>query len=244
MPRSLAVLSFVLLPALGLASDGPHWSYEGEEGPAHWAGLDEHFAVCGSGKEQSPVDIQATEDTDLPALAPRYAYARGEIVHNGHTIQVNVPVGGSLEYGGRQYQFKQFHFHAPSENRIQGKSFPLEVHLVHADAEGHLAVIGALYQEGAESAALKPLWETMPKEGGEKAELELAVNPERLLPAGRDYYRFPGSLTTPPCSEGVQWLLLKQPVSASAEQLKQFKDLFEHGNARPVQPLHGRVVEE
>lgn len=229
--------------ALG-SGEGPHWGYEGEHGPEHWAGLDEKFALCGSGKEQSPVDIVSAEDKALPALEPRYAYARAEVVNNGHTIQVDVPAGGRLEYGGRTYQFKQFHFHAPSENRIKGESFPLEVHLVHADAEGHLAVVGALYSEGEAKAALRPIWEAMPKEGGEQAELELAVNPAQLLPTGRDYYRFPGSLTTPPCSEGVQWLLLKQPTQASKEQLEAFKALFEHGNARPPQPLNARVVEE
>ena len=224
------------------ADSGPHWGYAGEAGPAHWGELDPKFAACASGVNQSPIDIASTIDAELPPIGVNYGTAGTEILNNGHTIQVNVAPGSTLSLDGKTFELKQFHFHAPSENTVDGKPYALEAHFVHGDADGHLAVIGVLFEEGAASPAIAALWEAMPKEAGAKHPLSTPVDPAALLPQSRDYYRYNGSLTTPPCTEGVRWLVMKAPLTVSKAQVEAFGAALHGPNNRPVQAVNARPV--
>jgi carbonic anhydrase len=241
-PGLAAAALALALPAL--AGTGAHWGYEGAEGPIHWGELDPKWHSCADGRNQSPIDIQATVDADLPPLELHYAVGGDDEINNGHTVQVHYQPGSSITVDGRDYALKQFHFHAPSENHIGGREYPLEAHLVHADADGNLAVIAVMFEEGAHNHALATAWQDMPERPGTHHELLTRASAEALLPAERGYYRFNGSLTTPPCSEGVVWLVMKQPVAAGADQIGQFARVMGHPNNRPVQPLNARVVLE
>ena len=224
-----------------------HWGYSGEEGPDHWASLSSDYAMCGQGMNQSPIDLQAMTDAELPSIAFDYRSGMQGIVNNGHTVQVNMADGSSITVDGHEYELKQFHFHAPSENRIDGQAFPLEGHYVHADADGHLAVVAVMFEEGASESPLSGLWQHLPSHSGEQEALDSAEmgNPVAILPEDKAYYRFNGSLTTPPCSEGVAWMVLKTPVTISAEQVAAFRQVMgDHDNNRPVQPLNARLVIE
>jgi carbonic anhydrase len=223
---------------------GPHWDYGAEHGPAHWAGMKADYQTCGVGKHQSPIDITTTKKAQLPS--PKFDYSRTplRIVNNGHTIQVNVPPGSAVAVGDHQYALQQFHFHAPSEEAVRGKHHALVAHFVHKDVDGKLAVVAVLFDVGKANPALEPVFERLPaKEGEEEVFDQVSIDPASVLPAQHGYYEFEGSLTTPPCSEGVRWLVLKQPVTLSQAQLDAFRKLFPR-NARPVQPLNGRVVRE
>jgi len=227
-----------------LAQAGTHWGYEGHEGPAHWQELDPDYVLCGTGEGQSPIDIHDAIDTDLPAIDFHYRVGGEDEINNGHTIQIDYAPGSTIDYEGRSYALKQFHFHTPSENHIDGQAFPLEAHLVHKAADGHLLVIAVMFQEGARNHALAEAWQDMPARPHTHHLLHTRAFAGALVPQNHDYYRFNGSLTTPPCSEGVTWLVMKQPLTASREQLAQFAQVMGHANNRPVQPLNGRVVQQ
>lgn len=231
-----------LASGIATAAGGTHWGYAGHEGPEHWGGLAAEFATCGSGKNQSPVDLVGMVEGDLPAIRVSYRAGGSEILNNGHTVQVNYAPGSSIGVDGRTFELKQFHVHAPSENTIEGRSYPMEAHFVHADGDDNLAVVAVMFEEGASSAELEKAWGRMPGQVGEKHALAAQVNADALLPAGRDYYRYNGSLTTPPCSEGVVWLVMKDTVTASQEQIARFTRTLHHANNRPLQPLNARVV--
>jgi carbonic anhydrase len=233
------------LPAMALAEGAVHWGYEGHGGPAHWAELENGNATCGLGKTQSPINFAETKKEKLPAIEFNYQPSLLKLLNNGHTVQVNVADGSSIKIGADQYKLVQYHFHTPSEEQVQGKNFDMVAHLVHKNDAGQLAVVGVLFKKGKESAALKPVWSKLPeKESAEQTFPEIKVNAAQLLPVAKGYYAFEGSLTTPPCSEGVRWMVLKQPVELSAAQLSKFSNIVHHNNARPVQPLNGRVVKE
>ncbi len=221
-----------------------HWTYEGKEGPENWGKLQREFAACETGQNQSPVDIDATIDAPLKTLKGIQKVPAKEIVNNGHTIQANFKEGNMLLLDDTPFQMKQVHFHTPSENTIKGKPFPLEAHFVHADKKGNFAVIAVMYKEGKANAGLEKLWSQMPKEKGAPVPLNTKVTAQELMPENRDYYRFSGSLTTPPCTEGVRWLVLKTPMTVSKAQIAAFEEVLHHHNNRPVQPLNGRVVLE
>ena len=221
-----------------------HWAYEGKEGPEHWAKLKPEFVTCEAGRNQSPINIEEAIDAPLKPLKGIQKVAAKEILNNGHTVQANFKFGNMLLLDDVPYQMKQVHFHAPSENTIKGKSYPLEAHFVHADKNGNLSVIGVMFKEGKANPGLEKLWAQMPKEAGAPIPLKAKVSASEMIPENRDYYRFSGSLTTPPCSEGVRWLLLKTPMTASKEQIEAFEEVMRHHNNRPVQPLNGRVVVE
>jgi len=243
MRHSTLLAAGLLLCAHASWAAGPaQWGYEGAQGPAHWGGLDPGFAACAEGRNQSPVDIRSAVEAGLPPLRTRYAAGPATIVDNGHTIQVDFAPGGVLELDGDAFELKQVHFHAPGENTIDGRSFPFEAHFVHADAKGALAVIGVMYETGAASEALAPIWAELPQGPGPARPLAQPVDAARLLPASMDYYRYSGSLTTPPCSEGVRWLVLKAPLTVSAEQVAAFQRIVGGPNNRPVQPLNGRLI--
>lgn len=239
--KHLAVAAASML--LSASAYAAHWTYEGAEGPEHWGEMSPDFAVCARGKTQTPIDIQhVVEAAKSEPIKFRYGTDVSEILNNGHTVQANIPAGSSITVDGIEFQLKQFHFHTPSENLVHGKSFPMEMHLVHADKDGNLAVVGVMIQEGKKNAALAKLWAQMPQHADEKNVLNSIVNPSSLLPKSQRYYRFDGSLTTPPCSEGVRWLVMKDPISASKEQIEAFAKVVHEHNARPVQPVGARVI--
>ncbi len=221
-----------------------HWTYEGKQGPDNWAKLSPEFAICETGRNQSPINIENTMRASLKPLKGIQKFPAKDIVNNGHTVQVNFKQGNMLVLDSAPYQMKQVHFHAPSENTINGKSFPLEAHFVHADAKGNLTVIGVMFKEGEASPGLEKLWAQLPDKEGTPVSLKSRVIPSELIPENRAYYRFSGSLTTPPCSEGVRWLLMKTSMTASKAQIEAFERAVKHHNNRPVQALNGRVIVE
>ncbi|MCX7173256.1 MAG: carbonic anhydrase family protein [Proteobacteria bacterium] len=224
------------------ASHGVHWTYEGNEGPKNWGKLSPDYQACGSGKEQSPIDIAEGKVASLPGIGVDYPQTGLSIVNNGHTIQINYAAEGGASLGGKAYRLAQFHFHAPSEHTVNGKHLAMEAHLVHKDGEGHLAVIGLFFKEGRANPFLGQFWKAMPKEAGpERSINEVSLRIAEMLPKDKSYYHYNGSLTTPPCSEGVKWYVLKKPQEASAEQIRQFAALFVH-NERPVQALGARTL--
>lgn len=222
----------------------PHWTYEGKDGPENWGKLSPEFATCAAGRNQSPVNIKTTTHAALKPLKSIQKFPAKDIFNNGHTVQINFKAGNMLVLDSAAYQLKQLHFHAPSENTIHGKSFPLEAHFVHADSKGNLTVIAVMFTEGKANEGLVKLWAQMPNEVGEPVTLKTRVIPSELIPSNLAYYRFSGSLTTPPCSEGVRWLVLKTPLTASKEQIEAFKHAVKHDNNRPIQELNGRVIIE
>lgn len=219
---------------------GADWDYHQ---PEQWNTLSPNFAAC-SGHNQSPINIERSVKADLKPLQFSYQTLIQRIHNNGHTVQVDFKEGGELMLDGDRFQLKQFHLHTPSENKIHGKQYPLEIHFVHANAKGELAVVGMMYAQGAENPQLARIWNSLPKQKGQTVELKQPQSVNHLLPKNLDYYRFSGSLTTPPCSEGVRWLILKEIQTASAKQIEDFAKLLGHPNNRPVQPLNGRVVVE
>jgi carbonic anhydrase len=239
------LLCAALLPAAAFASDKPaHWSYEGATGPQNWSTLEQDFSACKLGHNQSPIDIRKTSKARLPALEFAYSPSPLQILDNGHTIQVNYAAGSSVTIDGKRYDLLQFHFHKPSEEKIHGRSYPMVAHLVHKNAEGKLAVVAVLFRKGAENPLVQTLWDALPQEKGQPREVAgVTIDIGKLLPAAQGYYNFTGSLTTPPCSEEVNWFVLKAPVEMSDAQLKRFAQAYQH-NARPVQPLNGRTVKE
>ena len=237
----LAMLACFCLVAF--AQHQTHWDYSGAEGPEHWGKLDHKFVMCSEGKNQSPLNLTGLVTAKLPPLFVKYEPGGHEIIiNNGHTIQINYQPGSSFSVADRTFALQQFHFHAPSENLIEGKSFPLEAHFVHADEAGNLAVIAVLFEEGAENAELDIAWSKMPPGPNEEHPLEPPVSAAALLPKNKDYYRYSGSLTTPPCSEGVAWFVLKHIATLSKEQLEKFQHIMHHPNNRPVQPINARVI--
>jgi carbonic anhydrase len=227
------------------AKHGSHaWTYEGAEGPSHWGDLKPQFKTCKAGQRQSPIDIPSAEPASLPQIQFNYKDSSLRVVNNGHTIQFNFDGGSFVTISEKRYELKQFHFHHPSEEKIQGKGFDLVAHLVHADAHGHLAVIAVLFREGSSNPAIDKLWAHIPtEEGSERSISGQIVNAASLLPKSTGYYMFEGSLTIPPCSESVTWIVLKTPAEVSPAQVSAFATLYPN-NARPTQPLNGRAIAE
>ncbi len=222
-----------------------HWAYTGHGNPSQWGELSEKYKMCSDGKNQSPINITVTDskDTDLKDIAFSYKADSNSVINNGHTVQVNIDAGSSIMIDGKAFELKQFHFHSPSENHIDGKSFPLEAHFVHVDKEGNIAVVALMFQEGEANAALEKVWSKLPLKAEEKATLTLSADDvNALLPNTKEYYRFSGSLTTPPCSEGVRWFVMKKPVTISKEQVEKFTHTMHHANNRPIQKINARKV--
>ena len=224
-------------------TDEPHsWTYSGEAGPEHWADLSPEFATCGSGKMQSPVDITGARLARLPEIRFSYAPSRLAVIDNGHSIQVNYAPGSTISVEGRTYELVQFHFHHPSEEKIDGKAFDMVVHLVHRNGAGQLAVVAVLLTSGASNQLIETIWKNLPREKGKEVKSSaVKLNAADLLPANRAYYTLQGSLTTPPCTEGVTWYVLQTAVPISQSQIDAFAAIYPL-NARPLQPLNGRTV--
>ena len=222
---------------------GTHWSYEGDSGPANWSKINVDWAKCGNGSRQSPIDIRDGMKVELEQISFDYHPSSFNVVDNGHTVQVGVSGGNYITVQNRMFELQQFHFHRPSEERINGKAFEMVVHLVHRDAEGRLAVLALLLERGAPQATIQTVWNNLPLEKFETMQPTILLDPAEMLPARRDYYTYMGSMTSPPCSEGVLWLVMKQPVQASPAQMALFSRLYPL-NARPIQPTNGRIIKE
>jgi carbonic anhydrase len=226
------------------AGTAPHWSYSGEHGPAHWGNVAPEDAVCGNGQSQSPIDLSSStaKAGKNGAFKINYESAIVTLVNNGHTVQADAGDNADwVSVGGGSYKLAQFHFHTPSEHAVDGKHYPLEIHFVNKDAAGHIAVVGVFVREGAENKVLAPVFSMLPAadaHGGKPLQVDIAA----VLPKDHKAYVYAGSLTTPPCTEGVQWIVLAQTIEMSSGQIEAFKKIF-HDNHRPLQKTAGREVD-
>ncbi|MBL4645113.1 MAG: carbonic anhydrase family protein [Rhizobiales bacterium] len=223
-------------------SHGSQWGYSGAAGPDFWGNLKNEYAVCGTGKMQSPINISGGLSVIASDIEFNYSVSDLTIRNNGHTVQVDYNPGSSIEVNGEQFNLLQFHFHTPSENLIDGKTYPMEMHLVHQNSAGQLAVVGVMMEYGERNIALAEIWNHLPEHAGAPTRIHnVAMNARDLLPITGNYHHFMGSLTTPPCSEGVNWYVLSEPVQASADQIGMFTAIIGE-NARPAQPTHNRML--
>jgi carbonic anhydrase len=228
-----------LCASVGFAAEH-HWTYEGEAGPDKWGSLDTADQACSIGSQQSPIDISGAIAAKQSTLRFSWGKRPDTIVNNGHTIQLGFPEGDALEMDGRKYPLKQFHFHHPSEHLVEGKRFAMEAHFVHA-AEDRLAVVGVLLVAGKPNPVFKKIVSTMPMEEGSPVQADPAIDPNRLLPVQRAYFHYEGSLTTPPCSETVDWIVLTHPVEVDEADIARFAKLYPM-NARPAQKRDRRFI--
>ncbi len=239
-------LVLLYLPALsrGQNAKPPEWSYSGKEGPKEWAKLGRAKPNVPKARPSRRSILKHAAPADLPALALDYKAVPLAIIDNGHTVEVMYPAGSTLTVGDHIYTLKQFHFHHPSEEHVDGKVYPLVAHLVHSDADGHTAVVAVLFDLGAANPLLDTLWKNIPAEKEKEVDVSsISINATDLLPADHGYFTYMGSLTTPPCTEGVTWYVLKAHATISKEQLEEFRKLYPH-NARPIQPTNGRPIQE
>ena len=220
-----------------------HWDYDGEFGPENWGKINPAWAQCGKGSRQSPIDIRDGMKVNLDEIDFDYRPSTFSEIDNGHTVQVNVAAGNFINVGAERYELVQFHFHRPSEERINGKGTEMVIHLVHRGLGGKLAVVAVLLERGKGNDAIQIVWNNIPLEKGQLGAPGLELDPLELLPNRREYYTYMGSLTTPPCTENVLWLVMKQPMTASPAQMALFSRLYPL-NARPVQASEGRMVKE
>ncbi|MDF7680966.1 carbonic anhydrase family protein [Enterobacteriaceae bacterium ESL0689] len=243
MKRALLASLLMVIPALTQAAPAqPHWDYEGKGAPENWGKLSTDFATCHNGKFQSPIDINNVLQAQLPPLDLVFKNTSETVVNNGHTIQVSAKSEDQFTLDGETFQLMQYHFHTPSENHINGKSYPLEAHFVHAAEDGAVAVVAVMFEVGKENSALNPILDAIPDQMNKEVSLQKKLDLRTLFPEKLDYYRFSGSLTTPPCTEGIRWLVMSDNVTLSAEQLARFQSVLKHSNNRPVQPLNGRII--
>jgi carbonic anhydrase len=246
MHRRSLIKGFIALGACPICAEaaraaGAHWGYTGPDGPEHWADLDPNNFVCSSGTRQSPIDIAGAVRADIPRIAIDWHKSRGTIMNNGHTIQINMPEGSTLRLGDRVYELLQFHFHAPSEHHVDGRTFPMEAHFVHADARtDELGVLGVFLTPGRANASFAGLAAAFPAQTGEEVSVD-DVDPNGLLPASPGYWTYKGSLTTPPCSEGVDWMVAMEPVEVDQADIERFTALYPM-NARPVRSPNRRFI--
>jgi len=221
-----------------------NWGYTGALGPENWGNLDPAYTECSTGKKQSPIDLVGATPSPLPEINFEYKPSAINLENNGHSIEWEYAPGSSIDIGGTQYQLIQLHFHAPSEHEVNGEHFPMELHVVHKTPEGKIAVIGGLIKQGAENPAYARLWSVLPENKGETQSADADLNALDLLPANPQQaarYSYEGSLTTPPCTEGVQWNVYEQPIELSQAQIEQFTSIYSNNN-RPVSPLNDRKL--
>ncbi len=239
----LLILITLLFSGQLLADE--HWGYEGTISPEHWGDISKDFRTCKTGKHQSPLNITKAKKLAPQPLIFHYELTPEEVINNGHTVQVSVNSDDDyLTFNGTHYLLKQFHFHTPSENQIEGNSFPLEVHFVHTDKEGKLLVLAVMLKEGKANQEIEKAWRVVSKQQDKTIKIKSPFNIDKFLPSNKSYYHFEGSLTTPPCTEGVTWLVLKESVTVSKEQVAKFEKLLGHTNNRPIQPLNDRQIDD
>ena len=220
-----------------------HWDYDGNEGPDAWGKLRPEFNKCATGSRQSPIDIRGGIAVDLEPIKFDYRPSAFSVIDNGHTVQVNVEPGNSITIIGKRYELEQFHFHRPSEERVDGRQYDMVAHLVHKDVDGKLAVVAVLLDRGSAQAIVQSVWNNLPLEKGDEVRAGTRIDLAQLLPEDKRYYTYMGSMTTPPCSEGVLWMVMKQPVPISVEQVAIFSRLYPM-NARPIQQADGRLIKQ
>lgn len=236
---------FAAMAGLGSAQTAAHWDYYGKTGPLGWGRLDPAYRLCSQGKEQSPIDIRGAKlNKALQPIEFHYMAASVELENTGNTVRVNVKPGSYIIANGVRYDLEQFHFHHPGEEAVNGKLTDMDVHLVHKSADGKLAVLAVRLSEerGDANATLATLWQHLPTEAGKKESITEMINPGGVLPGDRGYWTYMGSLTAPPCTEGVRWFVFEQPVSISRSQLQAFGQLYKI-NSRPLQDRNGRKIE-
>lgn len=222
-----------------------HWGYTGNISPEHWGELSDDYKAAKDGKKQCPINITGAKDVDLPALQLSSKASKVSVENNGHTIEVALKNSdNTLKFGNNTYTLEQFHFHAPSENQIDGKTYPLEEHFVYKTKDNKITVVSVLYQYGANNKALKSVWRNMPKKAERKIKLAKTININQMFPKDLSYYNFEGSLTTPPCTEGVNWIVFKKQKNISRAQVKKFSKTLGFSNNRPIQKLNGREIKE
>ena len=249
MPQKAARFALLILGAflafsmpLLAGEESPPWSYGGANNPTQWGRLGHDFAVCEVGRDQSPINIDNAVMGAPADIAFNYHSAPLVVVNNGHTVQVNYAEGSTVTISGEEYDLLQFHFHTPSEHTTSGQASAMELHLVHSNEEGELAVIGIMMEKGTAHSVIDTIWEHIPAEEGSNAVEGLTINAADLLPNSITYFSYAGSLTTPPCSEGVRWNVLAEPIQVSEEQIAIFESLYQV-NARPIQNTNGRIIE-
>jgi carbonic anhydrase len=241
-PRSIIIACCLATPLItSAAEDGTHWAYEGPNGPKHWGDLSPEFISCKVGVNQSPVDISETYEADLPELVIDYNTYTTELVNNGHTAQANVEPGYFLRVGDEEYELLQLHLHTPSEHWLNGEPMLMETHYVHANAQGELAVVAFLHKAGEASPGLEWFRKLIPKEVNQPLTYRAELDNIRLVTIDKSYYRYNGSLTTPPCTEGVRWFVLKEVGEVSLEQQEFYQALI-GDDARNPQPLNARII--
>jgi carbonic anhydrase len=238
-----AVAAAALAITAAAPKRGTAWSYEGELGPANWSKINDGWAKCGSGNRQSPIDLRDGIKVNLEQINFDYHPSSFNEVNNGHTIQVQVGGGNFITVGNQTYELQQFHFHRPSEERINGKGTEMVMHLVHKSADGKVAIVAVLLERGQPHGLMQTIWDNLPLEKNEVVAPSIVIDPSDALPEKREYFTYMGSLTEPPCTEGVLWMVFKQPRQASPAQMALFSRLYPL-NARPVQSTAGRMIKE
>ncbi len=240
----LSVLGgFVAFSSLVSAGESaPEWSYGGDTNPTQWGRLGQDFATCEVGRDQSPINIEKVVVSTPSNIAFNYDSVPLVVVNNGHTVQVNYPEGSSVSIDGDDYELLQFHFHTPSEHTVEEQASAMELHLVHRNEAGELAVVGVMLEAGASNPVIDTIWAHIPQEEGTNQVENTTINVADLLPASTAYFDYAGSLTTPPCSEGVRWNILQEPIQVSKKQIDTFETLYQV-NARLTQPTNGRIIE-
>ncbi|ELS31667.1 MULTISPECIES: carbonic anhydrase [Pseudanabaena] len=218
-----------------------HWGYGGAANPTQWGQIKKEFALCESGRDQSPIDLKNAVESTPAKIDFDYKSSPLVVVNNGHTIQVNYAPGSSVTINGEKYSLVQFHFHTPSEHEVNSKALAMELHLVHRNEAGKLAVVGVMLTKGAANPLIDTIWKNIPS-AGKTDTVSSNINATDLLPKGKSYYSYDGSLTTPPCSEGVKWNVFVEPMTVSEEQIEAFEKLYQV-DARPIQPSNGRVIQ-
>ena len=232
----------LVIPSMSVAEKKEvEWEYGGAANPTRWGELSSEFESCEIGRNQSPINVNFESEDKEGQIEFDYQSSAAEVIDNGHTIEVGFEPGNSVNINGKTYELLQFHFHTPSEHQLEDESSAMELHLVHQDEAGKLAVVGVMMDAGDENSVIASLWDAIPT--GNKAEQanQITLNPTELLPDNKTFVNYSGSLTTPPCSEQVSWNLLLEPIELSAEQVKTFGSIYSY-NARPIQDTNGRML--
>jgi carbonic anhydrase len=240
---AIAIAAILLIATPVFAAVGsPHWSYGGSENPTQWGKLSNDFALCEVGRDQSPINIKNTVEDSPAKIYFDYKPSPLVVVNNGHTIQVNYAQGSTVSINGEKYELVQFHFHTPSEHNINDKASAMELHLVHRNEAGQLAVVGVMLNQGNPNPLIAEIWKQIPATGDTNTVSDRLINASNLLPSKKSYFSYTGSLTTPPCSEGVSWNLFVEPITVSKEQVETFAKIYQV-DARPLQLTNGRTVQ-